>query len=94
MKISKEEIVKLADSIMLELNHEEIEQISASIEEISSRISELLEIEVDCDPKIMGAEKVNVFNSDYNEVVCDDMMSSLNGFDGTYVRTGKVIDSE
>lgn len=94
MKISKEEIIKLADSIMLELNDQEIEQISNSIEEISVRINELLELEIDCEPKIMGTEQINIYNNDYNEPVNEAMMSSLNGFDGTYVRTGKVIDNE
>jgi Asp-tRNA(Asn)/Glu-tRNA(Gln) amidotransferase C subunit len=94
MKISKEEIVKLADSIMIELNEQEIEQIGNSIEEISGRISELLEVEVDCDAKIMGTANTNIYNNVFDETFNSDMMASLNGFDGTYVRTGKVIDNE
>jgi Asp-tRNA(Asn)/Glu-tRNA(Gln) amidotransferase C subunit len=94
MKISKEEIIKLADSIMLELNDQEIEQIGNSIEEMSARISELLEIEVDCEPKIMGTDNNNIYTNVYDENISTDMLTSLNGFDGTYIRTGKVIDNE
>ncbi|MGL5020695.1 MAG: hypothetical protein ACRC5R_01535 [Mycoplasmatales bacterium] len=95
MKISKEEIIKLADSIMIELNEKEINEIEASIEDISTKLQEMLNVQVECDPKIMEGHNINQFNQEFlHEVDTRKMMETLNNFDGTYIKTGKVIDNE
>ena len=96
MKMSDEEIKKLADSIKLNLSEEEIEEISGSIHEITSKLDELLKVETNSEPKIMGNEDVvNVFSDNENEIDVDvNILKNLNNYDGKYITTRKVVNDE
>ncbi len=95
MKITKEEILRLADSIKISLTDQEINEITKSIETVSAGIDSLLEYEVQEEPQIMQTKQVNQFNEEFTKEVDDQiLMTSLNNYDGTYVKTGKVIEND
>lgn len=92
MRISKEEIKYLAGNIKLDLADKEIEEIGDSIEEITKSLDEMLAIDIDCDRKIMGNEKLsNVYNQFGDDgVSASEVTGVLNDFDGEYVVVKKV----
>lgn len=96
MKISKEEIIKLANDINIEVSTEEVAHIEASIMEITDRLAQLLaEDEAGSDRKILATENVNQFDKEHNnETAGDDLCQDLNNFDGQYFEVKKVIGDE
>ncbi len=95
MKITREEILRLADSIKISLTDVEIIEISKSIEIVSIGIDSLLKYEVQEEPKIIQSTQENQFNDKFEEEIDSQiMMNSLNNYDGTYIKTGKVIEND
>ncbi len=96
MKISKEEIQKLADAINIEINEQEIEHIENSITDLTTRLDQLLNEEIKTDERMMVAtDNVNQFDSIHeNEVSEKDHLENLNNFDGEYIGVKKVIGDE
>lgn len=96
MKISKEEIQKLADAINLEINDQEIAHIEESITDLTTRLDQLLNEEVKTDQRMMVAtENINQFDSTHeNEAEEKDHFKNLNNFDGEYIGVKKVIGDE
>jgi len=95
MKITKEEISKLAKDIKVDIPDADLDSIIESIEDISRNLDELVKFEVDAEPKIMETTITNQFNDDYSkEVDTKELMESMNNYDGTYIKIGKVIDSD
>lgn len=93
MKLTIEELKKLADTINVDVTDEEIMQIQNSIVDITSRIDEMLQVADDCEPFISPCEQTNVFNGEF-EKTDSNIMEKLNGYDGEYIKTEKVVDDE
>ena len=95
MKITKEEVIKLANDIKIDIPDSDLDSIIESIEDISRNLEELVKFEVEAEPKMMETTNVNQFNDEfYKEVDTKELMESMNNYDGTYIKIGKVIDSE
>ena len=95
MKITKEEVLKLANDIKIDIPDSDLDAIIESIEDISRNLEELVKFEVEAEPKMMEATITNQFNDDYSkEVDTKELMEAMNNYDGTYIKIGKVIDSE
>lgn len=96
MRISKEEIIKLAHNIKLDLTEAEIIEIGDSIEEITKSLDEMLDIETTDERKIMGNENLsNVFsNHEDDGITHDEITSHLNNYDGEYVNVIKMEEND
>ncbi len=96
MNISKAEIIKLANTINLEVSDEEITNIERTIVDITERLDMLLNEEVSTDKcKISATENINQFDSTHeNETENNDLMENLNNVDGEYIAVKKVIGDE
>lgn len=96
MNVSKEEILKYASAINIEVNDEEIKNIENSIQDLTSRLDKLLAEDTgEFDRKMLGADLKNQFDSNSdNEVENDDHMKNLNNYDGQYIGVEKVIIDE
>lgn len=95
MKISKEEIKKLADNINIPLTDNEIDEISTSIEEITKTLDDMLDINTDGERKIMGNEELaNVYSSNEKEGSVEDLVNTLNNYEDGYISVNKVEESD
>ena len=95
MKITKEEVLKLANDIKIDIPDSDLDAIIESIEDISRNLEELVKFEVEAEPKMMEATITNQFNDDYSkEVDTKELMEAMNNYDGTYIKIGKVIDND
>ncbi len=96
MKISKEEIQKLADAINLEINDEEVNHIESSIMDLTTRLDQLLNEEISTEQRTMVATtNINQFDSTHeNEANEQDHFQNLNNYDGEYIGVKKVIGDE
>lgn len=95
MKISKEEIKKLADNINIPLTDNEIDEISTSIEEITKTLDDMLDINTDGERKIMGNEQLaNVYSSNEKEGSVEDLVNTLNNYEDGYISVNKVEESD
>lgn len=96
MNVSKEEILKYASAINIEVNDEEIKNIENSIQDLTSRLDKLLAEDTgEFNRKMLGADLKNQFDSNSdNEVENDDHMKNLNNYDGQYIGVEKVIIDE
>lgn len=95
MKISKEEIKKLADNINIPLTDNEIDEISTSIEEITKTLDDMLDIETDGERKIMGNEQLaNVYSSNEKEGNVEELVANLNNYEDGYISVNKVEESD
>lgn len=96
MNVSKEEILKYASAINIEVNDEEIKNIENSIQDLTSRLDKLLAEDTgEFKRKMLGADLKNQFDSNSdNEVENDDHMKNLNNYDGQYIGVEKVIIDE
>ncbi len=95
MKISKEEIKKLADNINIPLTDDEVNEISTSIEEITKTLDDMLDIQTDGNRKIIGNEEIsNVYSSNQKEGSVEDLVNTLNNYEDGYIIVNKVEESD
>lgn len=95
MKITKEEVEKLANSMMIHFDDNEVDSLIDSIANITSKLDELLLVEVDEQNYIHANDNVNVFNTNFSEEKdYSHILEKMNNFDGEYIRTGKVVSDE
>lgn len=95
MKISKEEIKKLADNINIPLTDDEVNEILTSIEEITKTLDDMLDIQTDGNRKIMGNEEIsNVYSSNQKEGSVEDLVNTLNNYEDGYISVNKVEESD
>ena len=100
MKITNEEIKKIADKIELEITNEEMEKIKSSIEDITEFLDDCFAQDINDDKKIMGNENIsNIFQKDSEksfekEVDLSKLHQSLNNFNGEYIEINKGDNDE
>lgn len=95
MKITKEEVEKLANSMMIHFDDNEVESLIDSIADITSKLDELLLVETEEKEYIHATENKNVFNTNFSEEKdYSHILEKMNNFDGEYIRTGKVVNDE
>lgn len=93
MKITKDEIKDLASTINILITDQELNEIEASIKEITERFDEMLGVAENGIPMVTPSDNVNVFNENF-EASDPTIMNNLNGFDSEYIKTRKVVNNE
>ncbi len=95
MKLSKEEILKIAKIIKLEITDQELEEIQNEIMLMTKRVDEMINLVDLCDEKFISPnENINVYSSNENECSNVDVLKYTNNFDGKYINTKQVIGDE
>lgn len=93
MKITKDEIKDLASTVNILITDQELNEIEASIKEITERFDEMLGVAENGIPMVTPSDNVNVFNENF-EASDPTIMNNLNGFDSEYIKTRKVVNNE
>ena len=95
MKITKEEVLNIAETMKFEVTEEDINAIQETVGAVGKTIEGLFEIETDGEEMFLGTNQVNQFNNDFEEEVdVEDILKSLNNFDGEFVRLEKGLKDE
>ena len=100
MKITNEEIKKIADKIEIDITDDEINKIKNSIEDITEFLDDCFAQEITNEEKIMGNEElINVFQKNADEayekeVDLTKLHNSLNNFNGEFIEINKGDNNE
>lgn len=91
MKIQKEELRKIADTLKIELSEEEVNIIEDSIDKITDKLDEIFKEEVENEKQIrtLAQTEYKIDNSK-NKNIDNVDMNKLNNFDGEYISIEKI----
>lgn len=94
MKFEMDKIKTLADAIEIEFSEQELDLLMDSLDELTTKLDDLLEIDVNSEAKTCSSKQSNVFNDKCSNEDNLEFMKSVNNFDGKYVSVRKVINNE
>lgn len=88
MKMNKEELKSLAGKLKIDFTNEEIDHISDSICEITSKLEEILKVDTEgLEPMFSNAyDEYNIEQEEADDQDLTVNMEKINNYDGTYVK--------